>query len=56
MNEIKDIRLDIETLLALMEKLDDGRAGDDIMLRACSHVLAERYARLAQTERVAAEQ
>jgi hypothetical protein len=39
-----------------MEKLDDGRAGQEIMLRACSHVLAQRYARLAQIERVAAEQ
>jgi hypothetical protein len=55
MSEIDDIRLDIETLLVLLETLDDGPDGDNSMHRAVTRVLADRRARLALLERIAAE-
>jgi len=56
MSEIDDVRLDIGTLLAVMEKLDDGPEGDNSMFRAVERVPADRYATVAELERIAAEQ
>ena len=51
MTEIEDVLLDIDTLHVMMERLD----GDDRSLRAIASVLADRQARLAELERIAAE-
>jgi len=55
MSEIREIRLDIETLRVLVAKLDDGPNADNVMFRAVARVLADRQARLAELERIAAE-
>ena len=50
--EIDDLRLDIQTLRAIIDlALDNGVSGDDIMLRACANVLHERRTRLEELER-----
>ena len=56
MREIEDVRLDIQSLIALMEKLDDGPEADNVMYRACAKVLAMRRATLAELEGAAVEQ
>jgi hypothetical protein len=51
--DIDDLRLDIQTLRALIDlALDRGARGDDILLRACANVLEQRRRRLAELERV----
>jgi len=51
--ESEDLRLDIQTLRALVDAaLDRGAAGDDILLRACANVLQKRQAQLEELERL----
>jgi hypothetical protein len=52
--EIDDLRLDIATLRAMIDlALDQGRGGEDPLLRASANILYERRARLEQLERAA---
>jgi len=56
-SEINDVRLDIDVLNVMVEaSLTRGTQPDDVMLRACTNVLAERQASLGQLERLAGEQ
>jgi hypothetical protein len=51
--EIDDLRLDIETLRAMIDvALDKGVGGEDVFLRACADVLYDRRKRLDELERV----
>jgi hypothetical protein len=59
MSETDDILLDIATLRVMMEKLGGRDVNDidgDYAHRAVSIVLASREARLAELDRIAAEQ
>jgi hypothetical protein len=50
--EMEDVRLDIQTLRALIDVTLDNRAGrDDILLRAVATVLTERRERLEELRR-----
>jgi hypothetical protein len=50
--EMEDVRLDIQTLRALIDVTLDNRAGrDDILLRAVATVLTERRERLKELRR-----
>ena len=50
--EIDDLRLDVQTLRALIDAaLARGVSGDDVMLRACANVLHDRRTRLEELER-----
>jgi hypothetical protein len=45
--ELDDVRLDIKTLRTMIDlALDKGASGDDPLLKACAHVLAQRQSRL----------
>ena len=57
MSEITDLRLDIAVLSAIIDaNLAGGAQPEDVMLRACTNVRAERRAQLDELERLAAEQ
>ena len=48
--EIADLRLDIETLRAVIDFTSRDVAPPDALLRACANILYERHARLARLE------
>jgi hypothetical protein len=50
--ELEEIRLDIETLRAMIDLALDRGATDDTHLRACAQVLNERNRRLAELESI----
>ncbi len=50
-DELDDLRLDVETLRALIDlALDNGAGGDDVILKAFADVLYERRSRLEEIE------
>ena len=46
--EIADLRLDIETLRAVIDVISTDVTAPDALLRACANILYERHARLAR--------
>ena len=57
MSEAANLRLDIATLSAMIDaNVAGGAQPEDLLLRACTNVRAERRARLDELERLAAEQ